>query len=213
MKSYHGIFLAIACLQIAALACQAVMGVNDLLKDDFSSNRWGTGTDSDSAIEYSNDSLQMIVFSENYFVWSTPNDEDYQNVHLEVTAINNETHPNTAFGLICDQQVAVGTFYYFAMSPARQYAIAKTIVAQADQFLTNNDAWAFSDLIVEEASSYRIGADCGNGRLTMYVDGQQIASVSDSTFTEGGVALFTWSDEDGSMADVSFDDFLMTELP
>jgi hypothetical protein len=49
--------------------------------------------------------------------------------------------------------------------------------------------------------------------LTLYVDGQQIASVSDASYINGGVALFTWSGEEAVTTDVSFDDFLMTELP
>ena len=57
-----------------------------------------------------------------------------------------------------------------------------------------------------------IGADCGKGKLTLYVDGKQIASVSDSAYTTGNVALFTWSGEDVEAANVSFDNFLMTEL-
>ena len=65
-----------------------------------------------------------------------------------------------------------------------------------DVFLTNNDQWASSDLITKNASSYRVGADCGNGNLTLYVDGQQIASVSDASYTSGGVAVFTWSGEE-----------------
>jgi len=82
-----------------------------------------------------------------------------------------------------------------------------------DEILTNNGQWETSDLIPQNASSYRLGADCGNGTLTLYVDGQQIDSVSDSTYTSGGIALFAWSGEEVQTVNVSFDDFLMTELP
>jgi hypothetical protein len=109
--------------------------------------------------------------------------------------------------------VAEDSFYYFAMTPAGQYAIAKATVDQSDVFLTNNDEWANSDLIPKNASSYRVGADCGNGALTLYVDGQQIASVLDATYTRGGVGLFTWSGEEATSTNVSFDDFEMKELP
>ena len=155
----------------------------------------------------------MVVFTQNYFVWSTPNDESYQNVHAEVTVINNGTDATTAFGLICNKQGASSAFYYVAITPAGEYAIAKAADGQSDIFLTNDDQWASSDLIVKNAPSYRVGADCGNGTLILYVDGQQIASVSDASYTNGGVALFTWSGEEANSTDVSFDDFLMTQLP
>lgn len=242
MRRNYGIILAIATLGLAALACQAVTGGgsktaippsntdnptspttiatqpntgNVLLQDDFSSTQWGTGTDKDSSVEYANEALKFIVYTKNYFVWSTPNDKDYQNIHMEVTVLNNGTDSKTGFGLMCHQQASSkGSFYYLAMTPAGEYAIAKALPEQSDIFLTNNDQWAASDLIKKDAPSYRVGADCGsNGTLTLYVDGQQIASVSDVSYTNGGVGVFAWSGEDATKTDISFDDFVMTELP
>ena len=188
---------------------------NVLLSDDFSSAQWGTGTDSDSSVEYANEALKFIVFTKNYFVWSTPGNEEYQNVHMEVTMLNNGTDSTTGFGLMCNQQTSdKKSFYYLAITPAGEYAIAKATTDQSDVFLTNNDTWASSDLIAKDASSYRVGADCAsNGTLTLYVNGQQVASVSDVSYTSGGVAVFTWSGEEATKTDVSFDDFLMTDLP
>ena len=131
---------------------------------------------------------------------------------MEVTVLNNDTDTTTAFGLMCNK-ASGSDFYYFAITPAGQYAIAKAVEGQTDLFLTNNDAWAKSELIAANASSYRVGADCGNGTLTLYVDGQQIDSVTNSSFSSGQVAVLTWSGEDATNTNVSFDDFLMTELP
>ena len=64
-------------------------------------------------------------------------------------------------------------------------------------------------LIAKEADSYRISGDCGNGKLTLYVDGKQIASISDNTYGSGHVGLFIWSGEKVSSADVTFDDYLL----
>lgn len=208
---------AIAALVLASLACSAVslLGSGALLEDDFSKSDsgWGIGTDSDSSVEYSSGGLQMKVFTSNFFVWSTPDTEDYENVHIEVTVINNGTDSTTAFGIMCNQQVTDSAFYYFAMTPAGEYAIAKSSIVTADVFLTNNDQWATSDAIAVNAASYRVGADCGSGgTLTFYVDGNQIASVSDTSYANGGVGLFTWSGENVNSADVTFDDFVMTKL-
>ena len=230
MKSNFRILMAVTILALAALACQALAGggndinvpeadIPDLpsgdviLSDDFSSDQWGTGTDSDSAVEYVGNALNFDVYTENYFVWSTPDDEIYSDIHMEVTAINNDTDSTTAFGFICNKSTG-NDFYYVAMTPAGEYAIALAAEGQADVFLTNNDEWADSDLIAVTASSYRVGADCGNGRLALYVNGQLVDSVSDSTYTSGRVAVFVWSGEDvGLNTNVSFDDFEMTELP
>lgn len=227
MDGKFRVVLAVACLVLASLACQTIMGgggENDpltpgsstspvILSDDFSSAQWGTGTDSNRSVEYANNALQMIVYTKNYFVWSTPNDQTYQDIHMEVTVLNNGTDSTTAFGLMCNQQAADSNFYYLAMTPAGEYAIAKATEGEKDLFFTNDDQWGASDQIIKNASSYRVGVDCGNGTLTLYVDGQQIASVSDSAYTSGGVGLFTWSGEEATTTNVSFDDFLMAELP
>lgn len=222
MKRKTEIILAIAAFALAALACNAITGGGGasptstgsvILSDDFSSARWGTGTDADSSIEYANNALQVIVYTKNYFVWSTPNADTYQNIHIEATVLNNDTDSTTAFGIVCNKQGSTSNFHYLVVTPAGEYAIARAAEGQSDVFLTNNDQWSSSDLIAKNAASYRVGADCGNGTLILYVDGQQIASVSDAAYTSGGVALMVWSGEEATTTDVSFDDFLMTQLP
>lgn len=229
MRSNDRVFLGIAGLALAVLSCQALSGLGGgtpgapgtgapqegkvILEDDFSSASWGTGADKDSSIEYTNDALQFIIYTKNYFVWSMPNNDNYESVHMEVTVTNNNTDPTTAFGIICHQQVTGDAFYYFAITPAGQYAIARASVGEKDVFLTNNNAWQYSDFVIANAPSYRIGADCGKGSLTLYVDGQKVDSVTDTSYTGGGVALFVWSGEDVASADVTFDDFVMKELP
>jgi len=196
---------------------EAPTGNSDVLfEDDFStgSDLWGTGTDADSSVEYVDDALNLQIFTTSYIVWTYPNEENYKNIHMEVTVINNGTDSTSAFGLFCDQQHPItDSRYFFAVTPAGQYAIVQSSLARDDVFLTNKNKWASSDLIAKNAASYRIGADCGNGKLTLYVDGQQIDSVDDSTYTTGGIALFAWSRKDTKTTNVSFDDFVMTSLP
>jgi len=232
------VILGVTCIALSTLACQSLNKVTEvpsipdlpdiqteesntvpssgdiILRDDFSSERWGTGTDSDSSVEYVSGALQFIVFTENYFVWSTPDGVDYENIHMEVTVNASGTDSTTAFGFLCDMALSGSNGYYFAMTPAGEYAIAKSAVGQDDLFLTNNDQWGKSNSIGVQQDSYRVGADCGNGVLTLYVDGVEIDTVYDSTYTTGNVALLVWSGEEaGSIANVSFDDFVMSDLP
>jgi hypothetical protein len=198
-------------LVLAALAC-SLPGGGALLEDNFSdSGSWGTGTDADSSVEYANEMLNFVVNKDLYFVWSTPNGEDYENIHMEVTASNNSTDPAGAFGIICNLAIT-NTSYYFAVTGAGEYAIGRYTLT-GDTLLTNDGQWGTSSLIAADAPSYRIGADCGNNTLTLYVDGQQIDSVSDSTYTSGNVGVFAWSGEELNGTNVSFDDFVLTKLP
>ena len=208
----YRVFAATAALLLVSLACSA-LGSRALIEDDFSGGDtpWGTGTDADSSVEYSDNALKFLVNKDLYFVWSTPNEEDYENIHIEVTANNHSADVSGAFGIICNLQIT-NTSYYFAVTGAGEYAIGKYTFA-GDTLLTNNGEWSKSSKIAPNADSYRIGADCGNNTLALYVNGQQVDSVSDSTYTSGNVGLFAWSGEQLDGTDVTFDDFVVTKLP
>jgi tRNA A-37 threonylcarbamoyl transferase component Bud32 len=184
-----------------------------LLEDDFSDTTiWGTLTDSDNSVEYQGEALRMQIFQQNWFVWSTPGGDTYSNIHMEITVTNNDGESTTSYGLICNKQGDISSYYYLAMASDGEYVIGRIIDGADDAFLTNDNKWAYSDLIETDLSTYRIGADCGNGAFTLYVNDQQIASVTDDTFTEGGVGIFAWSGANVSTADVTFDDFIITSL-
>jgi len=218
MKNQFKITLVILVLAVAALACNAVPipGTGGpLMEDNFDgvSRNWGTGSDEKSSVEYEDGGLRFRVYAERFYLWSNPSEREYSNTHIEVTAKNNSSDANTAFGIICNQGELDTNLYYFAITAYGQYVIAKGVDGQDDFFLTNNNEWGDSDLITQNAASYRLGADCGNGVLTLYVDGKQIDSVQDSTYSSGYVGLFAWSDKLENSADVTFDDFVITRLP
>jgi hypothetical protein len=142
-------------------------------------------------------------------VYSGPNQENYSNIHIEATVVDNSSDSTTAFGVMCHQQVVNDSFYYAGITSNGSYGIVKAAIAKDDEIITSGD----SDLIAKNAGTYRLGVDCGNGTITLYVDGKQIASASDSTYTSGGVALFAWSGEQANGSSVTFDDFVVTSLP
>jgi hypothetical protein len=45
------------------------------------------------------------------------------------------------------------------------------------------------------------------------VNGQQVDAVSDASYTSGKVGLFVWSGKDATNTNITYDDFLVTELP
>ena len=184
-----------------------------ILTDDFSDDTiWGLLDETTATIAYDGETLRMKVFEMNWLVWTTPNGEYYQNVRTEVTASHNDGEDTTAFGVICYQQEEVDSYYYAVMTPAGEYAIAIKKRGESDVFLTNNDQWDSSDLIPTNASSYRIGMDCGNGILSLYVNGQFIDSSADNTYTSGSSGLIIWSGDKAPSADVSFDDFVIKSI-
>lgn len=200
----------------SAPAVSPTASITVLFKDDFSNQNepWGLLSDADQTIEYVNDTLKAKLTPTNWFVWTRPNDVDYENVHIETTVYPNNSDQYTAFGLMCQQQADNDAYYYFVITPAGQYVIAKTKSGATDLFLTNNDDWAYSNVIPKKAKSYRIGADCaGNGTLTLYVNDQKVDSVTDTSYTKGMVGVVIWSSETkNGITDVNFDDYLITAI-
>lgn len=88
------------------------------------------------------------------------------------------------------------------------YAFIKSSVVADDVFLKEGT----SDAISASSSSMRLGLDCGNGTLTLYVNGQQIDITSDSSYTSGTVGLFAATDDEENGVNVIFDDFVVTKL-
>lgn len=186
-----------------------------ILQEKFSApaTTWGVVDDENSYVYLDNEALRMTISKRNWFVWSSPNSIVYRDVYLETTVINNDTDQYTAFGLFCNQQTDGQSFYYFGITPAGQYAIARVDSGTLENFITNNGQWGYSNLIETNAPSYHVEAACGNGVLTLSVNGQQIDTVTDTTYTSGRAGVFIWSAEQATKTDISFDDFLLANLP
>jgi serine/threonine-protein kinase len=186
-----------------------------ILQENFSglSTTWGVVDDENSYVYLDNEALRMVISKRNWFVWSSPNSIAYRDVYLETTVINNDTDQYTTFGLFCNQQTDGQSFYYFGITPAGQYAIARVDSGTLENFITNNGQWGYSNLIETNAPSYHVEAACGNGVLTLSVNGKQIDTVTDTTYTSGRAGVFIWSAEQATKTDISFDDFLLANLP
>jgi len=110
--------------------------------------------------------------------------------------------------MICNEQGTTNSFYYVGAASDGYYAFIKSAVAADDVYLKEGN----SDAISAAGTSLRLGLDCANGSLALYVNGQKIDSVSDSSYTSGVIGLFAASGDASSGTDVTFDDFVVTKL-
>lgn len=200
-------------LVLASLACgtgDLTSLLNPLPNDDFSSSSsgWGTGTDSFSSVEYLNDGLTMLVFESFYVTWSTPDAEVYENVHMEVDILNQSSDDKAMFGFVCNEQGATNSFYYAGVSPDGYYAFIKSSVVEKDVYMKDG----FSDVVTANLSNLRLGLDCKNGSMTLYVNGQVLDSVTDDSYISGRVGLFLASQEQANGAAAIFDNFAITKI-
>jgi hypothetical protein len=140
--------------------------------------------------------------------WSTAGLESYENTHLEVSVTNNSTDREAFFGFVCNEAGTTDNFYYVGVSPDGYYAFEKSQLIGDAEILKKGT----SDIISASASSMRLGLDCKNGSMTLYVNGQQIDSVSDTSYTSGAFGLFAASDDEQNGTSVLFDDFVSSKI-
>jgi len=185
-----------------------------LFQDNFtkSTSGWGTGSNTDRTVDYMQGTLDFKVFAAADFVFSTPSDTDYTDVHMEVSIAPNDSNLDTAFGFFVISR-STTTPSIMGDHLLGKYTIAKAVAKKPDYFLTSNNSWVISTAIPDHQVSYALGIDCGSdGMLTLYVNGRRIDSIADSTYAKGHVGLFAWSSPHVNAADVNFSNFKITSI-
>ena len=196
--------------------------VSYLLFDDFSDQNsgWEYGKGDVSDIEYANGEYSHVVFQTGWFVWGNPPKANYSNISTQVNArLVKSNYKDILFGVMCDFQDNQH-YYYAGIAADGYYGIAKRS-GNNDTILTGNGKLALSTQMAQGSSWYRLNFDCASdGQITLYVDGQQIATVKDAEFTTGNIGLFTnvYAPATGNVnqpanVEVHFDDLTVTQLP
>ena len=212
-------FVPLGLLWIAALACGSgtgptptASGPKVLLKDDFSKSDsgWVTGADSQSSVEYDQEEYVVKISDTGLLVWGTADEDNLAEVHVVVQARNVGSATDPTFGIVCHYQDDQN-FYYMGIGADGFYAIAKYENDQLTILTDKDNQWIQSDKIKRNAAAYTLEADCGGGRLTLYVDGTRIDSVEEASFSQGRLGLFARS-FDAAGVEVHFDNFVATEL-
>lgn len=206
--------LPLAALALGALACSIGGGDGALYKDDFSDSNtnWSTGADDTGSLDYESGEYVFRITTTKLFIWGRPHEDDLSDIHVEVKARNTGEAQDPTFGIICNYQDDQH-FYYLGIGPDGYYGIVK-VEGDDDIFLSDEDGqdeYLQSEAIAINADSYQVAADCANGTLTLYADGQQIATAQDASYTQGDVGLFASSFEETN-AEVHFDDFVVTAI-
>jgi hypothetical protein len=204
------VFIPLLAGVAATLACGGG-GDSALFRDDFSADDsgWTSGSSDTASIEFSGGEFVFNILESNWFIWSTPGEDDITDARIEVTARNVGGAADPTFGVICNYQND-DAFYYMGIGSDQSYGIVR-VEGDDDIFLSSaENQWEFTDDIPENADSYTITGVCAeDGTLTLLVNGREVASAVDDTYTSGDVGLFALS-FDQTPVEVTFDDFVVT---
>jgi hypothetical protein len=219
MKTRHIPLLTIvAALALSILACNALTprlpatpptaAAEVLFQDDFSDSDsgWDRVSIDRGETDYVEGGYRIFVNTANLDVWANPGLHfDDVRVEADVAVVGGD--PDNSFGLIC-RAAAPDQFYWLAISSDGYYGIGK--IAGENQSLIGSESMQSTDQFQPNQPSYHLRADCIGDRLTLYVDGVQIAEVQDQEYISGDVGLIAGAFETPGV-DVRFDNFTVLQ--
>jgi len=174
-----------------------------LLEDDFSdpASGWEVGDYEGGTVGYLSNIYQVESFGDGNVMWGVAG-EVFDDVVIEVTAtqFSAPDNDNNDYGVACRIQDE-GAGYYLLISGDGFYSIMKAVGEERDPLVD----WTESDVINRGNASNDMRGTCVGSSLTLEVNGEQLASATDSEFLSGDVALTATSYEDVS-TQVYFDD-------
>lgn len=199
----------------ASLACSFSLGGNAsadeppegdstaLFADDFSSTNsgWDRSSGDTGTTDYLEDEYQILVNETDYYLWANPN-KTFTDTRIEVDLRAVEDKGGD-MGVICrysDEQ----NFYFVRITSDGYYGISKMVNGQ--ESLLGNDQLIPSDKIRTGTATNHLRVDCVGDRLSLYVNGEIVADVTDTDLTSGDVGLIAGTFEQPGN-DVRFDNF------
>jgi hypothetical protein len=181
-----------------------------LFHDDFSnpSSGWDQNTDSDGSTDYANGGYRILVNTANLVLWANPNQTLQNDVRIEVDATKSAGPDANGFGVICRYNDK-DNFYKFIVTSDGYAGISKLINGTLTVISSPDGKIQTVNNINKGAASNHIRADCIGSTLTLYVNGNQVATASDASLTGGDTGLFAQTYDTGGV-DILFHDFNVT---
>lgn len=220
--------LLLSIMLFTALACNATSLIpktsdstevpsNILYQDDFSdtSTGWPSITDADGITDYNDDTYRIRVDTigsegNGMDTWAHPGQELEGDVRVEVDATKIGGPDSNDMGVLCrytKDEDGNFNFYYFLITSDGYVWIAKMKASEAE--MISGEEMIRSDAIKKTGTNH-IRADCIGKKLTLFVNGEEVANATDSDFTSGDIGLIAGTFEEPGV-DIKFDNFIVTK--
>jgi hypothetical protein len=182
---------------------------NILFSDDFSNSGsgWDQLNENDIITDYDNGGYHMWLSTPTYYIWANPSEYFSGPVRVEVDARKIAGPEDNAFGILCNYQDIDN--HYIGLVSSDGYAVILKKQDGTIEFISSEQMVSV-DGIKSGSDNNHIRFDCINGNLSLYANGNQVASVYDNSFTGGDVGLMVRTFDEGGV-DMLFDNFLVRE--
>jgi hypothetical protein len=217
MRPIQPVILFILSLPIVSLACQTALPIQPqstaassgsiLFADDFSSasSGWDRLQTAEGVMDYDAGGYRILVNALETNFWSTPR-KPYSDVRVEVDAGKLGGPEENRVGLICRYTGA--DYYFFMITHDGYFGIG--MFAGGQTGLLGQSEMQYNPAIHTGVNINHLRADCVGDRLTLYVNGQQLASVQDGNLQHGEVGLLAGTFGQPGV-DMIFDNFVVIQ--
>jgi hypothetical protein len=203
-----GLVLVLSLLGVAGCQGGGASGGNALFSDDFSRDTgdWEVYSDANGEVFYEAGWLHVINYTTAPIDTVTFLDGNFSDFVLEIeTKLVDGTDDNW-HGVVCRYQDD-GNFYVFNISADGYYYISRFL--EYEQLALSGPT--FSDYINlgwDVVNTLYI--ECDGNRLKLSVNGHQLTSVTDSTFSDGALGLLatSWA---GDFSEIAYDNLVINE--
>lgn len=180
-----------------------------LLEDDFEDpdSGWEEEEYGGGSVGYQDGAYSVVSVGEATVMWGVAN-VSYSDVDIEVDThqISAPANDNNQYGIMCRAQDGSLDGYYFLISGDGYCAILKSVDEEFEALVD----FASSSAVREGDAENHLRAVCDGSELELYVNGRRVASATDTTFTNGDIALTVASyEEEGT--EVHFDNIVVRE--
>lgn len=181
-----------------------------LLEDDFSSSSsgWETGEWDTGTLDYENGVYAVVSTQAEQLMWGLAG-ESFGDIVIEVEATQISAGPddNNAYGVGCRIQPNGEDGYYIRISGDGFYAIDKAEDGEINERLVG---WEESSAIRLGDATNRMRVICDGSSIILFVNGERVDSVQDSTYSRGDIALVAMTYEDVP-TEIHFDNIVVRE--
>lgn len=177
-----------------------------LFNDEFEEETdcgWATYSRNGAASAISDGVLTLTTSQPGQIWWTNPG-RSFDDVIISADVEHVSGPQDNAFGVICRYQSS-DNFYVFLISSDGFYAIGKYQSGNEQvDYLSGDGEYVASEAINQGQARNSIRASCIGNELTLTVNGELLATVTDSTFVTGDIGLGVSTFEPGSLV-VNYD--------
>jgi hypothetical protein len=175
------------------------------LDDDFSENKWGTGSDELGKFWYANEELHAQAVPGRYVVEYSPKETPYYTknatVKITVRSVDGES-PKYGYGIVVHGQMKEKKLEDYAFIIKTDADPSYSIVLQKDGKEDVLTKWTSSTAIRKGTSPNQLQIRIKDDKLDFYINDRYVNGITDTAnFKTGRVGIYT-----SDTAEVAFDD-------